>query len=303
MPTLLHVFPSFEVGGAQMRTARLIQGFGPGLSHRIAALDGCRDAERFLDPEADVQFIDGPPPGSSPAATRFHRGLQARLRPDLVCTYNWGSIDAALAARLPFGPPLVHHEDGFGRDELERPLRRRSVYRRLVLGGASSVIVPSTRLQDVAREHWRLPRRRVHLIPNGIELARYAPADRNPELRAELGIPLDAPLLGSVGGLRPEKNFGRLVDLHAALPAERGVWLLVVGDGVERESLERRASEGAGAGRVRFVGLQRDPIPFLRALDLFALTSDTEQMPIALVEAMACGLAAVASDVGDTRRV
>jgi glycosyltransferase involved in cell wall biosynthesis len=144
---------------------------------------------------------------------------------------------------------------------------------------------------------------RLALIPNGIDLARYTPADGRPELRAALGIPADAPVVGSLGGLRPEKNFGRLVDVHAALPEALGAHLVIVGDGAERDALERRAQSAPSGARVHFVGLQPDPIPYLRMLDAFALTSDTEQMPLALVEAMACGLPAIASDVGDTRLV
>lgn len=302
-PTLLHVCPSFEVGGAQLRTTRLIAGFGGEFKHLILPLDGCRDAERFLVDGAPVEFLDPPPRSSSPAATRWHRRLQGQVRPDLVCTYNWGSIDGAMAARIPGGRPFVHHEDGFGRDEMERLLLRRSIYRRAVLGGASAVIVPSTQLERIARDHWRLPGRRLHLIPNGIELERYLPADRNPDLRAELGLPADAPVIGSVGGLRPEKNAGRLIDVHTALPEELGAWLVLVGDGSERADLEARARATAAGERVVFVGLVTDPIPYLRCFDLFALTSDTEQMPLALVEAMACSLPAIASDVGDTRAV
>ena len=172
-----------------------------------------------------------------------------------------------------------------------------------MLGGASAIIVPSQRLESVAREHWRLPRRRVHLVPNGVDLERYGPADGNPDLRAELGIPADAPVIGSVGGLRPEKNFGRLVDIFSALPGELGAHLIVVGDGVEHGALEARAARGPGGDRCHFVGLATDPRPFYRAFDLFALTSDTEQMPLALVEAMASSLPAIASDVGDVRAI
>jgi glycosyltransferase involved in cell wall biosynthesis len=302
VPHLLHVFPSFEVGGAQLRTARLVAAFGPRLRHSVLALDGRREAAVFLPAEARVELLDAPSRRGSLGGTLALWRLLRALGPDLVCTYNWGSIDGALAARLA-GVPFVHHEDGFGRDELQRPLRRRSAWRRMVLAGAGAVVVPSSRLEGVARSHWGVTDGRLALIPNGIDLARYTPADGRPELRAALGIPADAPVVGSLGGLRPEKNFGRLVDVHAALPEALGAHLVIVGDGAERDALERRAQSAPSGARVHFVGLQPDPIPYLRMLDAFALTSDTEQMPLALVEAMACGLPAIASDVGDTRLV
>jgi glycosyltransferase involved in cell wall biosynthesis len=74
-----------------------------------------------------------------------------------------------------------------------------------------------------------------------------------------------------------------------------------VGDGSERTALEARAARSDLAGRVHFVGYQAAPALFYRAMDLFALTSDSEQMPLCLLEAMASGLPVVTTDVGDVR--
>ncbi|WP_419192337.1 glycosyltransferase [Engelhardtia mirabilis] len=302
-PLALHVFPSFETGGAQLRTARVIGGLDARLRHAILPLDGCTDARQFLPAEREVEFIEPPTRAGTVATARALVSLLRARRPDLLCTYNWGSTDAAIAGQLAGGLPHVHHEDGFGREELARPLRRRSIWRRIVLSSASALIVPSRRLEQVALENWRFPRRRVQLVPNGVDLPNYHPADGNPALRRELGIGRDAPVLGSVGGLRPEKNFGRLVEVFASLPPELGAHLVLVGDGVEREVLETRARRGPGGDRCHFVGLVRDPRPYYSLFDLFALTSDTEQMPLALVEAMASSLPAIASDVGDVRAI
>ena len=75
--------------------------------------------------------------------------------------------------------------------------------------------------------------------------------------------------------------------------------LVVLGDGPVRPELERLAAAGALAGRVRLVGHQSDPLPYYRMMDVFALVSDTEQMPLSLLEAMASRLPAVATNVGD----
>jgi len=101
-----------------------------------------------------------------------------------------------------------------------------------------------------------------------------------------------------VGSLRPVKNFARLLE---ACAAAREVHLLVVGDGEDRPALESRAAAADLAGRVHFAGYQADPAPWYRTMDVFALSSDSEQMPLCLIEAMASGLPVAATDVGDVR--
>jgi len=223
-------------------------------------------------------------------------------QPDLLCTYNWGAFDAVMAARTLGRKRVLHHEDGFNADETQQYKGRRELFRRLFLPGVARVIVPSLNLAGIARERWKLAAERVRCIPNGIRLERFQPRDGNPELRASLGIPREAPLIGYVGHLRPEKNPMRLLKAAARVERELGMHLLVLGDGPERPALEELAGRTPALyGHVHFAGHQSDPVPYYRAMDLFALSSDTEQMPVALLEAMGCALPVVATDVGDVR--
>jgi glycosyltransferase involved in cell wall biosynthesis len=164
------------------------------------------------------------------------------------------------------------------------------------------VVVPSQRLHGIATDLWRLGEERVRLIPNGVSLETYALRDGNPELRAALGIPRDAFVVGSVGHLRPEKNPVRLVQAVARMRTG-GVHLLVLGDGPERARVAEAARAGGLGARAHLLGHVADPRGHYRAMDAFALSSDTEQMPVALVEAMASGLPAVSTDVGDVARM
>jgi glycosyltransferase involved in cell wall biosynthesis len=162
-------------------------------------------------------------------------------------------------------------------------------------------VVPSLNLRSIATGLWKIPEEKIRLIPNGIPLDRFAPPGDDAargDLRARLGIPAGATVVGTVGSLRPVKNFARLLEAGAAAG---DVHVLVVGDGEERPGLERRAAAPDLAGRVHFAGYQADPAPWYRAMDLFALSSDSEQMPLCLVEAMASGLPVAATDVGDVR--
>ncbi len=301
---VLHVFPSFEIGGSQARTTRLIDRLGEGFEHAVLSLSGNTDArERIARPDR-VSWPQAPPKAGSRATAGQLRELLANHAPDVLCTYNWGSVDALFARRRlasPARPGALHHEDGFGADEVSGPKLRRSLARRFLLRGAHGVVVPSTLLQGLARRSWGVPDRRLHLVPNGVDAERFAPGEGGPELRAELGIPAAARVIGCVGGLRPEKNLGRALAALEELPED--VHLILVGDGPQRSELERRAAAGKTAGRVHFAGARRDTAPWYRAFDLFLLPSDTEQMPIALVEAMASERAAVSTIVGDVATI
>jgi L-malate glycosyltransferase len=297
-PHLIHVFSSFVPNGSELRTVALITAFGGELRHSILAMDGCVSAAERLPSEMEVKLLPSPPRAGSCATARRLRRLLEETGPDLVLTYNWGAFDMLLAARSTGFRRLIHHEDGFNEDEAESFKRRRVLARRFVLPGAHRVVVPSRCLHSIATGLWRLPADKILLIPNGIPLDRFTPGASDPELRARLAIPPGAPVVGTVGSLRPVKNFHRLLDACAAAP---GAHVLMVGDGEERPLLARRAASPDLAGRIHFAGYQADPAPWYRAMDLFALSSDSEQMPLCLIEAMASGLPVAATDVGDVR--
>jgi glycosyltransferase involved in cell wall biosynthesis len=109
-------------------------------------------------------------------------------------------------------------------------------------------------------------------------------------------------VIGWVGHLRPEKNPLRFLKAAARVDPEIGAHFLILGDGAERRGCEELAARTPTLyGRTHFVGHQPDPRVHYRAMDVFCISSDTEQMPIALVEAMASALPVVTTNVGDVR--
>ncbi|MFC7552395.1 glycosyltransferase [Pseudoroseomonas wenyumeiae] len=162
----------------------------------------------------------------------------------------------------------------------------------------STVVLPSTILLRAARETWHLPPSRLHHIPNGLDLARFNPEGQ----AADLGLPGDGPVIGTVAALRVEKNLGRLLRAAALLRRDGLAFRLVIfGDGSERAGLEALARELDLGASVRFAGHLTDPAAAYRAMDLFVLSSDTEQMPFSVLEAMASGLPIASTDAGDIR--
>lgn len=301
-PHLLHVFSTFVPAGPESRAVRLIEGAGHEFRHTIVAMDGRTSASELLSGKYDVRIGETPPRAGSIATLRRMRALLVELRPHALLTYNWGAFDSVLAARsLGYGR-VVHHEDGFNVDEAQEFKARRVWARRLVLPRVHRVIVPSQRLERIARDKWKLAPTKVLCVPNGIDLARFQPADGRPSLRHKLGIPSRAPVVGWVGHLRPEKNPLRFLKAAARVDAELDAHFLVLGDGAERAACEELAAKTPTLyGRTHFVGHIADPREHYRAMDMFCISSDTEQMPIALVEAMASALPVVTTDVGDVR--
>jgi glycosyltransferase involved in cell wall biosynthesis len=170
---LASIFPTFEVGGAQSRFVTLANHFGRDLKHVVVAMDGHYDCAERLAPGLDVELRRYPLQKGRTFANRalFRRALQ-EIRPDVLVTHNWGTIEWAMA-NWPKRVRHIHIEDGFGPDEAGGQLPRRVWTRRLVLR-RSTVVVPSRMLEKIAREIWRLPNDSVHYIPNGIDCARFA---------------------------------------------------------------------------------------------------------------------------------
>jgi glycosyltransferase involved in cell wall biosynthesis len=201
-----------------------------------------------------------------------------------------------MARRLFGGPPLVHHEDGFNQDETAGLNPKRNMYRRLGLPAVHRLVVPSARLAGLARTAWKQPPARIERIPNGIPISLYA-APPQPELLGLAGERGEI-VIGTVAGLRAVKNLPRLVRAIAAMKTPK-VRLVIVGEGPERERILAEARAHGIEAQVELPGFRSEPWHWIGAFDIFALSSDSEQSPISLLEAMAAGLPAVTTAVGD----
>jgi glycosyltransferase involved in cell wall biosynthesis len=298
-PTLLHVLPSFAIGGVQVRLARVINALGDRYRHRILALDSNRTATALLDSALDTRADQVPREKRGLAATLFalrHRIIAAS--PDLLLTYNWGAIEWALANSVFGLCRHIHFEDGFGPEETDKRLWRRSMLRRLALTRTSTIVVPSRNLEGIAQHEWHLPTTRMRYIPNGIDADAFAaPRDGAPLFARST----DEVIIGTVAPLRPEKNVARLVRVFARLDARQPTRLAIAGGGAQRDEIEALAHGLGLADRVIFLGSVAEPQRALALFDIFALSSDTEQMPMSVLEAMAVGLPVASVDVGDVK--
>ena len=300
-PRILHVHSGFDPGGKEVRCTKLIRAF-PKADHDIVSSDPERmSAASLLKGLKNVAYpADFPKLTGAPMPGRLKKIAAAMAGYDLILTYNWGAMDAAMAHTLFADvyrlPPLVHHEDGFNEDEAQRLKRRRNLYRRIALGRCAALVVPSRVLERVALEVWELPRTKVRRIPNGVDFAanqKTVKPDALPGLIKHKG----ERWVGTLAGLRPVKNLPAMVRALKHLPED---WSLVIaGEGPERDAIEAEAERLALEDRVHLPGFVNEPAKLVGLLDIFALSSKSEQQPISVMEAMAAGLPVVSPQVGD----
>ncbi|TKD50467.1 glycosyltransferase [Sphingomonas baiyangensis] len=298
---ILHLHSSFSLGGKEARAVRLMNAFGKAARHVIVS--GVHDAlgaRAAIAPGIAYEIAQDPPPlTGKPSVARYEAIARFMRGFDLVLTYNWGAIDGVMARRV-FGkdaPPVIHHEDGFNSDEAVRLNPLRNAYRRMALGAAHALVVPSHRLEDIARTVWKQPVSRVHRIANGIAVDRYA---AKPKPNAIPGFRRGKrPVVGTIAGLRAVKDLPLLVRAVGGIP--RDTDLVIVGEGPERAAIEAAAARMFVSDRVHLPGFLPEPHRVMGLFDIFALTSESEQQPIAVIEAMAAGLPVVAPDVGDVK--
>ena len=301
---LLHVFASFGYGGVPIRICDVINGLPVGFRHTVVALDGCFDAGRRLAPRTSVAFRSLTLPKYNLLRSMAQvRALVREASPDLMLTYNWGAIEPALANRFLSGCSHIHFESGFGVEEGSGQLWRRNLFRRFALARAQKVVVPSATLMKIAAEAWSVPAAKLLQIPNGVDFLHYSGEPGKRERSLPFAADPEVTVIGTVAPLRPEKNVGRLLRAFAALPASRRIALVIAGDGEQSAMLRGLAADLGIAERTTFLGHVEDVPAVLRGIDIFALSSDTEQMPNSLLQAMAAGRPVAAVDVGDVAHI
>jgi len=205
------------------------------------------------------------------------------------------------AAWLAGTPIIVHTVHGWGHHERQHPLARRFyiLLEQVTQRITDKLIVVSPRnIEKGLADGIATPAKYV-TIRSGIELDRFRrPARPREAVRAELGIPLDAPVVGTVTRLSPQKAPLDFVTAAAQGAASRpGAHFVVVGDGPLRAEVESRVAAAGLAGRFHLTGLRRDVPDLLHSFDVFALTSLWEGLPRVLIQAMAAGLPVVATAV------
>jgi len=234
--------------------------------------------------------------------------------------FHWRLHLAGRLARIPrivaiqhlFPPPVQSAWDPpEGASSLERfwrritkPLRQRITTPLPARLSHATICVSDAIRQALVREY-RFPRSRTVTIRNGVDLERYSRSRVDPEaVRAIRSASGGNPLFLTISRLVPQKRLDVLVDaMEIVLRRCPEARCLVVGDGFLEDELRRMVVRRGLSDAVRLEGRRMDVRPYLLAADIFVLPSEREGLPLVLLEAMACGLPAIASDLEGNREV
>ena len=203
-------------------------------------------------------------------------------------TDSWLAALAMLVLGRPY--PIVRTR------HISAPVPKNAPTRWLYTRATSRIVTAGEALKKELVERNGFPALRIDSVPTGVDAKRFRPGDKA-AARAALKLPHDKTLVGIVATLRSWKGHRYLVEALAGLPDSIG--LVMVGDGPQREPLEAAVDKLGLRARTTFAGNQRDVVPWLQALDIFALPSyANEGVPQALLQAMLTGLPCVTTAAG-----
>lgn len=296
-PAVLHVVETLEHGGAERIVVDLANRLAPRGRSAICCVKRRGELARELDPRVDCFMLDKAEGNDARIPFRLARRVRADSF-DVVHTHAWGVfLEGAFAAwwagvrhvHTAHGPYLSHGSGPVQR--IKAGLRR--ALERLAARRCHRFVGVSEPISTDMREAMDLPPDRIETVHNGVDCERSGVALASPFAAAT------GPKLITVGRLVAIKEQELMLEaLVVVRDRHPGARLVIVGDGPERQRLERRVEELRLGSMVCFLGFRNDVAQQLAEADVFLLNSRYEGISIALLEAMRAGLPIVATRVG-----
>lgn len=309
-PLIVHVIYRLGTGGMELMLIALINQTHEHYRHAVVCLDGytsVRDRIEFDD--VPCLALNKKPGKDWLCYFRLWKVLR-KLRPDLVHTYNLGTLDAAPIARLAGARRVVHAERGRDARDPHGESRKYRRMRRALLPFIDKYLAVSRDLQNWLVDKVGIDAARVACIPNGIDVTRFAATSNSNEMRVLLGsfAPPGTIVIGTVGRLDPVKDHAGLISAFQCLcewlpDSREHLRLVIVGEGPVHAQLDVQISRLGLGAQVSLLGNRSDVPALFREFDIFVLASIAEGMPGVVLEAMATELPVVATDVGGVSEV
>lgn len=310
---IIHVISNLGIGGAETMLVRLIREHaGKSISHSVVSfLPGGVYAEVLRELGCEVVELEGQRSLRSAALLRPLGAALARARPDLVQGWMYhGNVAASLAAMLGYhrAPVLWGIRQTLERLADNRPLTRGFILAGSALGFHPHRIVYNSTVAAEQHEAYWYPRRKRVTIYNGVDTRRFRPnVAARLAARAGLGLAPDAEVIGRVARNDPMKDHATLFKAFERLAARRPrAHLVVIGTGMDTSDRElaQLANFTGAPERVHFLGPQFKLEDLVPAFDVAVSSSRmSEGFQNVLAEAMACGVPAISTNIGEARTI
>lgn len=304
---IMHVVNALGKGGLENGLVNLIERLDSSrFEHVVCTVRGLGpNAERLPADRVQVVAL-----GDATSNSRFQTpGLVRAIRrfePDIVHSRNWGAIEAVLAGRLTRRCAVIHSEHGLEAAAGANEPRRRAFLRRVAFELADRVLSVSFQLRDLHASRTGFPARKMTVVHNGVDRSQFFPdPETRQRVRQEFGVRDGQLCIGCVANLLPVKDHLTLLEALTSMSTRNGDWrLLLIGEGTERDKLTAFVNaRPILKERVSLLGSSSRVPALLRGMDLFVLPSVAEGICNSLLEAMATGVAVIATAVGGNPEV
>lgn len=300
---LLEVVDSLQPGGMENVLVQVLSRYDPGqIVSDVVCLSRGGPFEKRLPASTKVHVL-GKEAGFKWKTVRSMRQLIQSGGYDVVHTHHLGGlIFFSLACGLRKRPVLIHSEHTIWTGEELTPKKR---WQRRVLYPIASAVTTVSQQQVDQMQALGFRHRQMFPIINGVDSARFRPAEDKQAVRRGLQLNPDARWLGMVARFGPWKRHMDLIQAFENMADDHPrVNLLLVGDGgPEKERVLARLEQSRHRTRIHWAGFQLDPVPCYQAMDVLVVSSSNEGMPNAVLEAMSCGLPVMANDVCGVREI
>lgn len=299
---ILHVVGSLQIGGLENILINIINNTNPEIfEHSICCINRSGPMARRIEKHIIIHEMKKGGKADYLLPIKILDVIR-KDNPDIVHTRNWSAIDGIIAAALSRNRKIIHDEHGRDCGDPKGLNIKKKIIRNVLDRYVDRYVVVSDELRDWLNTFIGIQNRKIVRIQNSVDTRIFSPPVDKGREKIAVGLPANSCIVGYVGRLDPVKNLEMLMKsfLRVIMDAhsDKQILLVITGSGAEEEKLKKTTHEWNLDGKVFFLGESSNVNEYMRAMDIFAISSIAEGIPLTLLEAMASGLPVVATRVG-----
>ncbi len=297
----MHILPHDQKGGMENGVINIINNLDDNISQfSICYLSPDRSViKKFLKKQISFHSIPKKEFGFDFSLCLRLARLFRKEKIDIVHTHNWGTyFHGVVGAKLAQIKCIIHGEHGFNFHELELESWQKGFLKKLLSTQVSKIVTMSNNLKEHLGHNLKINENKITTIYNGVDINLFSPVTNRIECKNKYGA-VGKLVIGSVGRMDQIKNFPLLINAVKMLATTNpDLMCLFFGEGPELAQLKKLSAELGIAQFVKFAGFTSDVSSAMNAIDIFVLPSHMEGLSNTILEAMACEIPVVASNVG-----